>query len=157
MPEAVSTVFRKALRLAVLPLTVFYSSLVCHYSLVGRLGKPKGSRNKKTIEKERLNSVDGKYGTGTRAEQPHAEQRAAPLDPNPPGNRSDGGAALELYPGSETPSFWGDLLQEGLVDSSFEGIPDSTQLSSDRTVPEPLGAFNASNEVLVVSYPWQLP
>jgi len=33
------------------------SNLVCHYSHIGRRGKPKGSKNKKTLEKERIKAL----------------------------------------------------------------------------------------------------
>lgn len=36
---------------------VHNSDLVCHYSYIGRRGKPKGSKNKKTLEKERINAI----------------------------------------------------------------------------------------------------
>ncbi|ORY13913.1 hypothetical protein BCR34DRAFT_662934 [Clohesyomyces aquaticus] len=52
-------------------------NLLCHYSEIGRLGKPKGAKNKKTIERERQNANFG------HADPPVSQRSQSHLAPIP--------------------------------------------------------------------------
>lgn len=63
---------------------VYRSNIDCHYSYAAKLGKPKGSRNKKTLEKLGLLRADT-GGTGSKA-----AREAATRDDQHQSSKSDG-------------------------------------------------------------------
>ncbi|KAF2114214.1 hypothetical protein BDV96DRAFT_600933 [Lophiotrema nucula] len=94
------------------------SDLICHYSHVGRRGKPKGSKNKKTIEKQKIKALpthDVFMRRTNPAESPDSVEQNDSL--------LDGSASHELpasYPQPSTHPFSPNTLENQFLDSMLE-------------------------------------